>query len=984
MFAIRNRIKIYAELLRKNKVVNPYIFMSITALFVISTFIVSFTWEAQDVAISITKSTIVLFLYLLTFFFVSATALKLLSLLPRFRRHSMLVLITTFAFFLVCREVCLYFQIPRLLFSTVYFSCCTPGLYAQSLGVLFVDISLVVFLSTIALKYLTFVRYRKKFLRNRYVTFGILFLYLASLLLIFYGIVFVIARLVGCGNYMVNPDKMLFFDAYSVVITFMFFAMFYAFALLIHKATRLAYYFFQKDIKKIFLFSFSALVVVGIVACLFFPDIQGLPFWIVLSFLVVYLTMIIVAVVYNKNNFQFISVVSNIILFSALTALLLSFYVEQKEADNRKEFINSLISNKPILTHGDTISKEVLNDVFNEIYATNNPPTCSWICKSSKYLNRPYINQYAKLTTQYSFAYFVDNHLVDQYGQYDYKLNAKDYIQRKEVKSPDLDYVVIREYQHYIYRINDSEVIIISQREDANFGEASAFSFFFIAFTFYYFIIYMISRIFMRMRRKTLSLYNRLLWTSLTVLLIISLIVCTLSLHYYMKSSSIDRREQVMGKMGAIQLRFIKDEGSYEDLLRDTSIDKNEINASVEKLSNTFLVNVNLYDTLGYVMFTSDPKLPSEYQKLPPKIMAHFKQDYSYFFNEAFIGNKSIYSVYKTITDRKGQVIGYFNINDVKNRYARDVYMSALISKYLRTYTIIIFLSLLASWLIYYFVSKPMGYLGRALSKNKQQNKLIRLNWADNEEIGQLIREHNRMVEELRINAEMLAKSERETAWREMAMEIAHEIKNPLTPMKLKMQMLQKAWQENREDFDLRIKNVSQLILSQIDILTEVADTFSEFAETQQSVNGKENLKVILDEEQDCVQNNLNTTYIFNYDRTKDYHASVDKKLFQKMLSYLRKNAEHNRQEDGKLQITFNLGPDEDERYWLLAVSSNDRGLDNDDTSLVFTVKFSSGNCGHSLCLPIVKNIVVGFGGEISLTTEKNKGTEFFIRIPKL
>ncbi|MCK9338745.1 MAG: ATP-binding protein [Bacteroidales bacterium] len=973
------------EEFKRSRVKNPTIFLTFTGLLVIFTLMINFMWSEADVSQSMTKSTIVLFLYLLNFLFINATALKFISLIPQVRRNPVLVLLGIILFFLVVRGVSIQYHIPKLLYATMFFSpsYATVDLHGNTLGELFADISLIIFLSTISLKYFTFPRRRFKVFKCRYLNGTILFLYYSFLLCSFYLITYVIGSIVLNGNFAINPDKLLFFDGFSFLLIFMFFALFYCFSLLMHKATRILFFFFKKKLIWMAIFAASSLLIVGLLSFLFFPRVFGLPSWLIICFLAVYITFLITAVIYNKNSFQFISVISNLILFSIITSIILSFYIDKKEAYNRKEFVSRLIFDKESFNQGDSTSRSLVNESYNDIYSASNPPTFGWICKSKKYINRAYINNYAKQTTFYSFAYFVNNHLLDQYGHYDYKLNAKDYLRQKAIQNPDLDYVVIRDYQHYIYPISDNEVIIISQKEDSKFRVVSAFSFFFIIYTFYYFIIFLLSRVFIKMKHRTYSLYNRLLWTSLAVLLFISLIVCLLSLHYYFKRADDDRREHVMDKMAAMQLSFIKHAGTFEDIMLDTN-NLASVDDAIEHLANTFLVHVNVYDSLGNILFYSDKTTPKSHDPLPAPILAHFKQDYSYYFSETYDNNLSVFSIYKTLTDRRGRIIGYIDINDVKNRYAHEIYMSSLISKYLRLYSIIIFLSIFASWLIYYFVSKPMGYIRVALSNKGKRNNPINLKWSENDAIGKLIREHNRMVDELRINAELLAKSERETAWREMAQEVAHEIKNPLTPMKLKMQMLERAWRDQRDDFDTRIKNVCQLILDQIDVLSEVADTFSEFAVTQQSLNTMENLRDILQEEEKRIQNNLNTQFIFDYDKSKDYHASVDKKLFKLMLFYLIKNAEHNRREDGKLNVNIKLQHDTNDKFWLLTFASNDRGLDDADISTVFSVKFSEGNCGHSLCLPIVKNIVVGLCGEIEFTTEKDKGTEFRIRIPKL
>jgi len=148
---------------------------------------------------------------------------------------------------------------------------------------------------------------------------------------------------------------------------------------------------------------------------------------------------------------------------------------------------------------------------------------------------------------------------------------------------------------------------------------------------------------------------------------------------------------------------------------------------------------------------------------------------------------------------------------------------------FINIYVIIIVIAIFMILLIANYVSRPL-----ILIKNKiREINLSKINekiyWKSKDEIGDLINEYNRMIDELENSAELLARSERESAWREMAKQVAHEIKNPLTPMKLSVQYLEKAWNDKCTGLGTTTRKFSHTIVEQIDSLSAIATEFSDF-----------------------------------------------------------------------------------------------------------------------------------------------------------
>ena len=408
------------------------------------------------------------------------------------------------------------------------------------------------------------------------------------------------------------------------------------------------------------------------------------------------------------------------------------------------------------------------------------------------------------------------------------------------------------------------------------------------------------------------------------------------------------------------------------------------MDSALSNLSKQYDLLLSVYDADGRLMYSASTDLIEQPDVMPAAVREAMQEGNSYFRTRDYTDYKDIFRIYKVVMDERGEVVGYLSGADVRNRFANDIKMSNMITSHLYFFAWLILLSLVSSFLIYFIVYRSMGALGSSMRKRKGPYSPIRLDWEVNEEIGSLIREHNQMVDELRANAVEMAKSEREAAWREMALEIAHEVKNPLTPMRLKMQMLQKAWLNSRPDIGNRIGEATDEVIRQTDVLSEVSDTFLEFATSQAGVNVDNDVRKVLIELVDELPGFVPASYELQVGPRPEYRALIDRNLFRQMVRNLVRNAYHNRREHGRLNVTLTLGDDEDTAFWLMTFAANDLGLDLTGEADVFSVKFSSVNCGYSLCLPIVKNIVVSFNGDISFETNRDSGTKFFIKIPKL
>jgi len=237
------------------------------------------------------------------------------------------------------------------------------------------------------------------------------------------------------------------------------------------------------------------------------------------------------------------------------------------------------------------------------------------------------------------------------------------------------------------------------------------------------------------------------------------------------------------------------------------------------------------------------------------------------------------------------------------------------------------------------------------------------------------------MTEELVKSAELLARSERESAWREMAKQVAHEIKNPLTPMKLSVQYLKKAWNDNAPDWNERLERFSQTLIQQIDSLSEIASAFSDFASMPAATKTKINLAEVMNDAASLYKDIQNIRFIISSpDNESDRFIIADKRQLLRVFNNLIHNSVQaiGNKPDGMVQIRLK----KENNYLIAEIQDNGSGMNDEQRAKVFSPYFTTKSSGMGLGLAIVKNIVSGMGGSIEFVSEENRGTIFTLRFP--
>ena len=276
-------------------------------------------------------------------------------------------------------------------------------------------------------------------------------------------------------------------------------------------------------------------------------------------------------------------------------------------------------------------------------------------------------------------------------------------------------------------------------------------------------------------------------------------------------------------------------------------------------------------------------------------------------------------------------------------------------------------------------ITQPLTKLADKLKRFKLGKSNEQLEWKSNDEIGTLIDEYNNLTQELEDSVNLLAKTERDIAWREMAKQVAHEIKNPLTPMKLNIQYLERITKENPERAHEMIPRISSSLIEQIDNLSQIAGEFSNFAAMPQATNEKISLNEIVETIHDLFRkrDDMDINMIEPID---DLYIFADKNHLVRILNNLLKNAIQAIPDDRRGKIEIELKRQDNDA--VIRISDNGTGIPDHMKDKVFTPNFTTKSSGTGLGLAIAANMVDSFNGRIYFETRPGKGTDFFVSIP--
>jgi len=580
----------------------------------------------------------------------------------------------------------------------------------------------------------------------------------------------------------------------------------------------------------------------------------------------------------------------------------------------------------------------------------------------------------------YSSAKYYKGKLISQRGKFPYSLAFSDSTNEQE-----FEFKYFGEYEHLVYRIDSQNVIIIGKPGITFVDYLITFSYLFVLLI----ILLYFTRVLVQLPGITGSrqfdFKSKIQWSLFLILIISLLSIGGGAIYLSIRQYKDEHFNNLSEKMQSVYVELEHKLSFENSLISGWSSDQYPtLNDLLRKFSNVFYSDINLYDSRGNLLATSRPEIFNKgligekmnmeaYNWLKVNKMAEFVHD------EA-IGDLSYVSGYVPFTNYENKLLAYLNLP----YFSREDVLAGEISKLVVgivnfSVVLILFIMGLAVF-ISTRITNPLRMIQKEFSKIELGKEIRSIQYKGDDEIGSLVSEYNHMVKELARSVEMLAKSERESAWREMAKQIAHEIKNPLTPMKLSVQQLQKAWDDKSPKWDEYLNKFSNNLIEQIEHLSSIASEFSNFAEIPKSKGEVVNVITKVRKSVELFSNERNIDFNIDLNSNNKVFVYFDKEKMVQVFSNLINNAIQSIPDDRRGRITISM--DIIDKKVLIKIADNGSGIPKKIGDKLFEPNFTTKTSGMGLGLAIVKKIMEDAGGRIWYETEIGKGSTFIIEMP--
>ncbi|APG66045.1 two-component sensor histidine kinase [Tenacibaculum todarodis] len=335
-------------------------------------------------------------------------------------------------------------------------------------------------------------------------------------------------------------------------------------------------------------------------------------------------------------------------------------------------------------------------------------------------------------------------------------------------------------------------------------------------------------------------------------------------------------------------------------------------------------------------------------------------------------------SSYTYINDPKFKRIGILELQIAQDNTEQQRELEEFMSRLGFVYVFMFLIAIALAYFLSSYITRSIQTISEKIKETRlnKRNEKITLGSASSE-INSLVESYNNMIDQLEDSAVKLAQSEREQAWREMAKQVAHEIKNPLTPMRLTVQSFERKFNPEDPEIKGKMAEYSETLIQQIDVMSSIASAFSDFA--KMPTQRREQLDVI-----DVVKHALDIfteDYIEYIPKEEKIEANLDKTQLIRIVTNLVKNATQaiNVEENPQVEVVVLR----EKNNVKIVVSDNGKGISETNKELIFEPKFTTKTSGMGLGLGIIKNIIEAYNGTISFTSTEGKGTVFTVILPK-
>ncbi|MFY0606871.1 MAG: HAMP domain-containing histidine kinase [Cyclobacteriaceae bacterium] len=570
---------------------------------------------------------------------------------------------------------------------------------------------------------------------------------------------------------------------------------------------------------------------------------------------------------------------------------------------------------------------------------------------------------------EFDYAVYSNGELVYKQGRHDFeKMITNVDLVRPELLVGGFE----KAESHYFGLLTDEDrlIVIVSPTYDTQKLLANM-AFMFLLMVFLSGFLFLISRLFVSTKTITLSTKIQIY---LGLSFLVPMIIVSIALINTLNTSY---KEEIDRSFSKRSYNVAETLIEHTEAFFSNEINVDEYANEIAKAAALVQGDINIYNAEGQLVTSSQPeifKLGLLSQLVDPQAFYTISQQMTQnVITDKRIGTLDFKSSYVALRSYKnGKLLGilstpYFDSKNHLRRQQVEVFNNLIV-----IFSFIFLISLIGGNYIVMGLVSPLKKIGARIRSMSLQEQNEPIAYEANDEIGSLVSEYNAMLIKLEQSKEALAKSQKESAWKEIARQVAHEIKNPLTPMRLKIQQMMRSFERETKPYETCL-----LLINQVDSLSSIADSFSEFAKMPAPQNERVEVKDLLDRTINLYQTrDVTITKKYEVDSINVY---IDPKIFSRVLTNLILNAiQASEGRDQKISV----GIKKQASKVLISVTDTGVGIPESQQEKIFTPYFSTKTKGSGIGLAVAKKGIENAGGNLWFESKEEKGTTFFIALP--
>ncbi|MBP3203566.1 MAG: cache domain-containing protein [Bacteroidales bacterium] len=574
----------------------------------------------------------------------------------------------------------------------------------------------------------------------------------------------------------------------------------------------------------------------------------------------------------------------------------------------------------------------------------------------------------------YSWAKYSGTRLVQYKGSYPFPTVFSGGLQQHVNGHADMD-----GFCHFINEVSEDEVIVISRPStEWLYYVVEGFLFSIIAFA----AISALSR--RRRRTGGRAYYQTRIGLVIYVSLILTLVaMAVFSVWFVYKRNNADMQSIMTARINTLQ-------SMMQEHLRQVDgpedIGTSEVAQAVEMVGNNLKCDITLFSTSGQVVMSTTPEVYERMilgHRLDDKAMDNILYGHKRFYmNRERVGRRSYYALYAPVLNSDGRMVAI--ISSPFTNITGDLETEAILH-IATVITIFLLLLMLARFVTFEVVSRlfrPITVLRRKMTVTDVDH-LEPLIYNQDDELTPLVQAYNRMVQDLGESSRRLTQAERDKAWTDMARRVAHDLKNPLTPIKLQLQMLIRMKASGNPLWQERFDEVAQTVLYHVDLLADSADQFSTFAKMYDQKPERLDLNALVQQEVDLFDSRDDIS--IEYFGLQDAWVEAPRPQLTRVVVNLITNAIQAVDENpGDKRLVVSLRNASEDGFYEIVVEDNGPGVSEQNQDKIFTPDFTTKTSGSGLGLAICRRIAEHCGGSISYSRSfALGGAAFTVKYPK-